>query len=540
MKTMMLTLAIGLFMIIQVSRGQYDEYIKKIGESSRVSYVMYTDNQGNLYYINTENQYLDLMKYDLESDQVIKIADNFVSAYYEGNDAYNEGFGAICPTVTGDTVYCMTTAGTNHGNADIFRLICSRDTLEYVRGICGTNYWKIFNLTLSRDGKTLYYIGNNTATGKALYRIDLETNDCGQILDLDPIIPHRDLCFGGINVWDETGHFYLPVWSFDYDAGDLGMLKVTVGEDEYDAEVLVFTDDGSPYGDPLFPGFRHHSCWSGIGRSSDGNIYIAASNHYQTTTGSGNNGNVALYKWTPVPGEMTLLGDLKSISEAVDNWMPYESQHKVHTFLIENADHKMYFATLDYYPSFLVRGSHIYTIDLATDEIRDYSKTQPYVMKRDFSVVENTDQATTTSGVAVEYRGIKGISLNPHVPDILYAMTFSRDASGNDPGYVLKYKLEGDFPTSEVVPRFETDRIHAYPNPFEDQIVFEFGNVRLTGKPVLRIFDLYGRLLYRETVRTDRLGWNGKDMKGSEVPEGLYVYSVQLSGRTITGKIMKQ
>jgi hypothetical protein len=82
MKTKMLTLAMGLFVIMGVGRGQYDEYIKKIGESSRISYVMYTDNQGNLYYINTENQYLDLMKYDLQSDQVIKIADNFVSAYY--------------------------------------------------------------------------------------------------------------------------------------------------------------------------------------------------------------------------------------------------------------------------------------------------------------------------------------------------------------------------------------------------------------------------------------------------------------------------
>jgi hypothetical protein len=389
----------------------------------------------------------------------------------------------------------MTTAGTNHGNADIFRLICSRDTLEYVRGICGTNYWKIFNMTLSRDGKTLYYIGNNTSTGKALYRIDLETNDCGQILDLDPVIPHRDLCFGGINVWDEYGHFYLPVWSFDYDEGDLGMLKVTVGEDEYSAEVLVFTDDGSPYGDPLLPGFRHHSCWSGIGRSSDGNIYIAASNHYQTTTGSGNNGNVALYKWTPVPGEMTLLGDLKSVSEAVDNWMPYESQHKVHTFLIENADHKMYFATLDYYPSYLVRGSHIYTIDLETDEISDYSKTQSHVMKRDFTVVENTDIPSTTSGVAVEYCGLKGISLNPNVPEIMYGMTFSRDASGSDPGYVLRYKLEGDFVSSTVIPRYETARVHAYPNPFTDQVTFDFSHGKLSGQPVLRIYDLYGRLV---------------------------------------------
>jgi len=539
MKPKIFILAFCLTGIFSVAGGQYDDYIKKIGESSRISYVMYTDNEGNLYYINTENQYLDLMKYDLESDQVIKIADNFVSAYYEGNDAYNEGFGAIAPTITGDTVYCMTTAGTNHGNADVFRLICSKGTLEHVRGICGTNYWKIFNMTLSKDQKNLYYIGNNTATGKALYMIDLETLECEEILDLDPIIPHRDLCFGGINIWDNYDNFYLPVWSWDYDEGDLSMLQVHIGEEEYAAEVIEFTDDGSSFGDRLLPGFRHHSCWSGIGKSSDGNIYIAASNHYQTSTGTGNNGNVALYKWAPEQGEMTLLGDLKSVSQSVNNWMQYESQHKVHTFILENADRKLYFATLDYYPSYLVRGSHIYTIDLETDEISDYSKTQSYVMKKDFSVVENTDVASTTSGVAVEYRGIKGISLNKHVPDILYAMTFSRDASGNDPGYVLRFKLEGDFPGTFIIPRYETSIVLAYPNPFTDHITFDFSNVKITGQSILRIYDINGRLVVEQVVADHPVYvWDGTDLRGGDLAPGLYFYRMD-NGPAVSGKILK-
>ena len=37
---------------------------------------------------------LDLMKYVLAEYKVIKVADDFVSAYIEGNDAYNEGFGS--------------------------------------------------------------------------------------------------------------------------------------------------------------------------------------------------------------------------------------------------------------------------------------------------------------------------------------------------------------------------------------------------------------------------------------------------------------
>lgn len=519
---------------------QGEEYIQKIGESSRVSYAMYADNHGNLYYINTENQYLDLMKYDLAADEVVKIADNFVSAYVDGTTYYNEGFGAIAPTVTGDTVYCMTTAGTNHGNADVFRLICSRDTLEHVRGICGKNYWKIFNMTLSQDQKSLYYIGNNTSAGKALYRIDLETNQCNEILDLDPIIPHRDLCFGGINVWDHHDHFYLPVWSFDYEPGDLAILQVYTGDGAYAAELLEFTDDLSEFGDRLFPEFGHHSCWSGIGKSSDGNIYIAASNHVHSTTSPGVYGNAAIYKFDPEAEEMFLLGDLRSASESVDNWMQYESQMKVHSFLMENADGKMYFTSMDYYPSKLVRGSHIYTIDTGTDELADYSKTQSYVMKRDFSVVENGDVASATSGVAAEYYAIKGIALNPKVPDVMYGMTFSRDADGNDPGYIIKFKLEGDFISSTVIPGFENDRVLVYPNPFSGQVTFDLSHLDLTEKTILRIYDLYGKLLAEEVVTDTGTTWRGDDLLGKKVPAGIYVYTIQNKGSLMKGKILKQ
>ena len=44
-----------------------------------------------------------------------------------------------------------------------------------------------------------------------------------------------------------------------------------IGTDEFE---YTFTDDGTAGGDSLMPGFRHHSCWSGIGVSSAGNIYV--------------------------------------------------------------------------------------------------------------------------------------------------------------------------------------------------------------------------------------------------------------------------
>ncbi len=164
-----LLLSLVVLCSMNLAFSQDDSLFKKIGESTKVSYVMYTDNDRNLYYVNIRGKYLDLLKYDFENDMVIKIADDFVAH----RNYANEGFGAIAPTITGDTVYCMTTAGSGSGYADIFRLVCSEEKLEHFTQICGTAYWKIFNLTLSRDGKSLYYISNNVNySQKALYKID--------------------------------------------------------------------------------------------------------------------------------------------------------------------------------------------------------------------------------------------------------------------------------------------------------------------------------------------------------------------------------
>lgn len=517
--------------------AQYDAYMKKIGTSAWTSYVMYADPDGNLFYVNAGGGYLDLMKYDPELDQVYTVKDNFIDVH----EGYNGGFGSIAPTAGGDTVYCMTTAGTNHGNAEIFRLVCSLDKLEYVTDICGTNLWMIFNMTLDRDGKALYYIANNTPSGKGIYKIDLISLECDKVLDLDAVIPHRDLCFGGINVWDKMNNFYVPVWSWDYDEGDLALLKVHVNGDEFTAESIVFTDDGTPQGNPLLPGFRHHSCWSGIGASSTGNIYIAASNHYQTADVTGETGNVAMYKYDPVKDEISLLGDLESVSTSVNNWMPHESQHKVHTFLIEHADGKMYFASLDYAPSFLVRGSHLYAIDIETDEITDLSKTQTYLMDRNLKTIRNGTIPATNSGVFIEYYGVKGIALHPGKPDILYAMTYARSPSGNgydvEPGNIIRYRLEGGFTSAGMIPA--SGALSVFPNPFRDKITFTAGHLPGQDHAVLRIYDLYGRLLIEKQL-TDQQSftWDGKNRNRAEVPPGLYLYRLG-NNMNVTGKILR-
>ncbi|MEN8156271.1 MAG: T9SS type A sorting domain-containing protein [Bacteroidota bacterium] len=529
-----------LLLLIFMPRFTYgqecDETIKKIGESSLTSYVMYTANNGDLYYVNVDvTGFLDLLKYDVALDSVIKVSDSFIDRRPNSSgSARNGGFGSIAPTVTGDTVYCMTTAGSGSGYADIFRLVCSEDKLEHVTQICGEAYWMIFNLTLSRDGKSLYYISNNASVAqKGLYKVDIDTKSCNKVLELGDLLPDKDLCFGGINVWDDFNNFYLPVWSYsplvnDPNDNDLAVLKIHVDGDQYAAEEIWFTEDGTRDGTPLLPGFRNHSCWSGIGASSNGNIYIAASNHYQSSDGTGEHGNVAIYKYDPVAEEMTFLNDLQSVSESVNNWMEGESQHKVHTFLFENSDGKIYFASDDYYPSHFIRGSHLYTIEVETDEVSDYSKSQPCVMRRDFSVIENGDEPGTTSGVFAEYYGLKGISLNGNAPDYLYAMTFANPDGVAERGNVIIYNSGQNANAIGLLNSHrESFEVGVYPNPSNGIVHFDFSELPSSHSIQIRIYDMLGQEIFRQTaVESDHFLWNGTSGEGGELASGFYLYSI--------------
>ncbi len=194
------------------------------------------------------------------------------------------------------------------------------------------------------------------------------------------------------------------------------------------AELIYFTVDGTEAGTPLLPGFSNHSVWSGLGVASNGRVYVAVSNHQQPE------GNVGLYRYDPATDQMATLGDIKAISSAVGNWMPGESQHKVHTFLMEHADGHLYFASDDYDPLPFLRGAHLCRIDPVTKLVEDYSQTTPFLMKQDLTVIAITGQNAERSGIFIETYGIKGIGLNPLAPDLLYAMTYPD-------GHLIKHRL---------------------------------------------------------------------------------------------------
>ena len=196
------------------------------------------------------------------------------------------------------------------------------------------------------------------------------------------------------------------------------------------AELIHFTTDGSATGAPLLPGFLNDSIWSAIGRASNGRIYVAVSNHLQP------GGNVALYRYDPSDGSLASLGDLQAISTAAGNWMASagESAYKVHSFLLEHADGRVYLASDEHDPTPFLRGAHLYRIDPGDESVEDVSQNTPYLMDQSMVEIVNTGENAEASGVFVEYYGIKGLGLNPLAPDLLYAMTYPD-------GHLIQHRL---------------------------------------------------------------------------------------------------
>lgn len=188
------------------------------------------------------------------------------------------------------------------------------------------------------------------------------------------------------------------------------------------ASLIHFTEDGTEAGAPLLPGFALHSVWSGMGKTRDGRIFVALSNHDEAA------GNVALFELDPVRDRMVLLGDIRSVSMEASNWQADETQFKVHTFLQEHGDGLVYFGSMPTNFPAGERGGHLYRMNPKTGAIQDVSATAPKSLNAAGDVVN-------WGGVFAAEQGIKGIGLAPSEPGVLYLML-------HDSGGLYRYGIE--------------------------------------------------------------------------------------------------
>lgn len=176
-----------------------------------------------------------------------------------------------------------------------------------------------------------------------------------------------------------------------------------------DFQKIHFTDDGTPDGTPLAPGFRMNSCWGAMGYHYNGNVYVAISNHDQ------DNGNVALFRYDVNADKMHFINDIRSISTAAGNWEPNDTHYKIHSELKIHADGKVYMTTQeDDNPRFL--GAKMYVLD-SVDHVIDYTAASAYYLDRSL----NTQSGN--AGHLVEKQGIIALGVNPRIPDVMYCIT---------------------------------------------------------------------------------------------------------------------
>src|SRR4051794_34963316 len=118
-------------------------------------------------------------------------------------------------------------------------------------------------------------------------------------------------------------------------------------------------------------GLRPTQSWHATGSSPGGDVYVAGMDHKT---------NSALYRLHWREGKLQLVGDARSASEAVSNWMPGETAEKFHTRPLWH-EGKMYVATMNRSTlddGYLAqRGFHWYSYDPTHNKFSDLSASEP-------------------------------------------------------------------------------------------------------------------------------------------------------------------
>jgi hypothetical protein len=183
-------------------------------------------------------------------------------------------------------------------------------------------------------------------------------------------------------------------------------------------------------------GFSPHSVWDGIGSSWDGQIYQCVTDH-QEVYGDGR-GESAVFHFNPYTRVWRSLGTNKAASQRANNWMPNESQAKIHSPVVQVANGEMWMASHDNSDDDITRwhrGSHWYAINLQgrlvdksaeQDSAPMLSREQCIFWHQNHQVYNPKFIPTDSTGIAIHYESIIGIGYNPQVPDVIYGSTYPR------------------------------------------------------------------------------------------------------------------
>ncbi len=77
------------------------------------------------------------------------------------------------------------------------------------------------------------------------------------------------------------------------------------------------------------------------------------------------------------------------------------------------------------------------------------------------------------------------------------------------------------------------NKIVIYPNPAKEYVEFDFKISKLKVGSEIRIMDVFGQDVARLPIKSEKTTW---DCRNTE--QGIYLYKIEINGRSITGKIV--
>jgi len=83
------------------------------------------------------------------------------------------------------------------------------------------------------------------------------------------------------------------------------------------------------------------------------------------------------------------------------------------------------------------------------------------------------------------------------------------------------------------------ENVHAYPNPFQSTINFEY-NLSEDQPVEFTITDLLGKTVFRSAKLFKSEGINTDIFTTTDLPGGIYLYNLKMKNSSYTGRIIRQ
>jgi hypothetical protein len=96
-------------------------------------------------------------------------------------------------------------------------------------------------------------------------------------------------------------------------------------------------------------------------------------------------------------------------------------------------------------------------------------------------------------------------------------------------------ELFSDVPTNVAMPTVNPEsRLFVYPNPVNDVLNFKYESQSDNSNAILKLYDIYGKLIWQEYLQRKQLG----EIIVNSIPSGIYLLKVTDRNISSTAKIV--